>query len=51
MELERCLEIIAKHPTASTLPVWVMAGVPSVAYWIPTYARMGIDGVSIGSND
>jgi pyruvate, water dikinase len=50
-ELERCLEIIAKHPTASTLPVWVMAEVPSVAYWIPTYARMGIDGVSIGSND
>ena len=28
-----------------------MAEVPSVAYWIPTYARMGIDGVSIGSND
>jgi pyruvate,water dikinase len=25
--------------------------VPSVAYWIPTYARMGITGVSIGSND
>jgi pyruvate, water dikinase len=29
----------------------VMAEVPSVAYWIPTYARMGIEGVSIGSND
>ena len=28
-----------------------MAEVPSVAYWIPTYARMGIEGVSIGSND
>jgi pyruvate,water dikinase len=28
-----------------------MAEVPSVAYWIPTYARMGISGVSIGSND
>ena len=50
-ELERCLEIINAHPTASTLPVWVMAEVPSVAYWIPTYARMGIVGVSIGSND
>ncbi|MEO5745194.1 MAG: phosphoenolpyruvate synthase [Terracoccus sp.] len=50
-ELERCLEIVAAHPTASALPVWVMAEVPSVAYWIPTYARMGISGVSIGSND
>ena len=28
-----------------------MAEVPSVAYWIPTYAGMGIEGVSIGSND
>jgi len=33
------------------LPVWVMAEVPSVAYWIPEYASMGIEGVSIGSND
>ena len=36
---------------ARGLPVWVMAEVPSVAYWIPTYAEMGIEGVSIGSND
>jgi pyruvate,water dikinase len=28
-----------------------MAEVPSVAYWIPAYARLGIHGVSIGSND
>ena len=28
-----------------------MAEVPSVAYRIPEYAAMGIDGVSIGSND
>lgn len=50
-ELEACLDIVAAHPTASGIPVWVMAEVPSVAYWIPTYARMGIEGVSIGSND
>jgi len=50
-ELKRCLEIVAAHPTASSLPIWVMAEVPSVAYWIPTYAQMGIEGVSIGSND
>jgi pyruvate,water dikinase len=28
-----------------------MAEVPSVVYRIPEYAAMGIDGVSIGSND
>ncbi len=50
-ELERCLEIVESHPGARGLPIWVMAEVPSVAYWIPTYARMGIEGVSIGSND
>ena len=50
-ELERCLDIVREHPTALRLPVWVMAEVPSVAYWIPTYAKMGIEGVSIGSND
>jgi pyruvate,water dikinase len=50
-ELERCLSIVQAHPRASGLPVWVMAEVPSVAYWIPTYAEMGIEGVSIGSND
>jgi pyruvate, water dikinase len=50
-ELERCLNIVHAHPRAGGLPVWVMAEVPSVAYWIPTYAEMGIEGVSIGSND
>jgi len=50
-ELEQCLDIVEDHESARGLPVWVMAEVPSVAYWIPTYARMGIEGVSIGSND
>jgi pyruvate, water dikinase len=50
-ELERCLSLVQAHPQAASLPVWVMAEVPSVAYWIPTYAEMGIEGVSIGSND
>ena len=31
--------------------MWVMAEVPSVAFFIPQYAAMGIEGVSIGSND
>ncbi len=52
-ELEACLELIDKSPLASHrgLHRWVMAEVPSVAYWIPEYAKLGIDGVSIGSND
>ena len=50
-ELEACLEVVDTSPVADSLPVWVMAEVPSVAYWIPTYATMGIQGVSIGSND
>ncbi|WP_090480341.1 phosphoenolpyruvate synthase [Nakamurella panacisegetis] len=50
-ELRQCLDLISAHPTARALPIWVMAEVPSVAYWIPTYAEMGVEGVSIGSND
>lgn len=31
--------------------LWVMAEVPSVLYWLDEYARLGVSGVSIGSND
>lgn len=52
-ELERCLELIHQSPLGRQrdLHRWVMAEVPSAAFWIPEYARLGIDGVSIGSND
>jgi pyruvate,water dikinase len=52
-ELEACLELIERSPLGRQrgLHRWVMAEVPSVAYWIPEYAKLGIDGVSIGSND
>ena len=52
-ELVRCLERVDRSPLGRDrgLLRWVMAEVPSVAYWIPEYASMGIDGVSIGSND
>ncbi len=52
-ELERCLSLIADSQLGRQrgLLRWVMAEVPSVVYWLPYYARMGIDGVSIGSND
>ncbi|MEO8698333.1 MAG: putative PEP-binding protein, partial [Acidimicrobiales bacterium] len=52
-ELEACLELVDKSPLGRQrgLKRWVMAEVPSVVYNIATYASLGIDGVSIGSND
>jgi pyruvate,water dikinase len=52
-ELEACLERVEQSPLGRQrgLHRWVMAEVPSVAYWIPEYAKLGVDGVSIGSND
>jgi pyruvate,water dikinase len=52
-ELEACLEAIDAHPLGRDrgLHRWVMAEVPSIVHRIPEYAALGIDGVSIGSND
>jgi pyruvate,water dikinase len=52
-ELERCLDLVDGSGLGRQrgLHKWVMAEVPSVVYRIPEYAAMGIDGVSIGSND
>ncbi|NMO18677.1 phosphoenolpyruvate synthase [Pyxidicoccus fallax] len=52
-ELEACLEALDTSPLGRQrgLERWVMAEVPSVVYRIPEYARLGITGVSIGSND
>ena len=52
-ELEACLEVLDASPLGCQrgLHRWVMAEVPSVVYRIPEYAALGIDGVSIGSND
>ncbi|EFC79725.1 putative PEP-binding protein, partial [Parafrankia sp. EUN1f] len=52
-ELEACLKAVDASPLGEhrSMLRWVMAEVPSAAYWIPAYAGLGIDGVSIGSND
>jgi pyruvate,water dikinase len=52
-ELERCLELIDASPLGRQrgLLRWIMAEVPSVVHYLPEYAALGIDGVSIGSND
>jgi pyruvate,water dikinase len=52
-ELEECLSLVDASPLGRQrgLHRWVMAEVPSVVHWLPEYVGMGIDGVSIGSND
>ncbi|KUI32620.1 phosphoenolpyruvate synthase [Mycobacterium sp. GA-2829] len=52
-ELEECLTLVDASPLGRQrgLHRWVMAEVPSVVHWLPEYIGMGIDGVSIGSND
>ncbi len=52
-ELQACLDRIDEHRLGRdrSLLRWVMAEVPSIVYRIPDYAKMGIHGVSIGSND
>lgn len=52
-ELEACLALVDASELGKdrALLRWVMAEVPSVVYWLPHYARLGIHGVSIGSND
>jgi pyruvate, water dikinase len=52
-ELRACLDAVdaSRLGGQRDLLRWVMAEVPSVVYRIPEYAAMGIDGVSIGSND
>jgi pyruvate,water dikinase len=52
-ELEACLRLVDASPlgTDRGLQRWIMAEVPSVVFRIPQYAALGIDGVSIGSND
>lgn len=51
--LEACLALIDASELGQdrSLLRWIMAEVPSVVYWLPHYARLGIHGVSIGSND
>lgn len=52
-ELEQCLEFVdgSRLGAQRGLQRWVMAEVPSVVHWLPEYIAMGVDGVSIGSND
>ncbi len=52
-ELERCRELIAEAGLLGRrgFELWVMAEVPSVLFNLAEYARLGVAGISIGSND
>jgi pyruvate,water dikinase len=52
-ELRECRRLVDQSPLAGdrSLWFWVMAEVPSVTYWLPEYVRLGVTGISIGSND
>ena len=52
-ELSTCLTLVDESPvgTDSRMERWIMAEVPSVVFRLPDYAKAGITGVSIGSND
>jgi pyruvate,water dikinase len=52
-ELRACQRLIERSELGADdrLELWVMAEVPSVVYWLEEYVKLGIAGVSIGSND
>jgi pyruvate,water dikinase len=52
-ELKTCLDLVNRSPLAAhrTLQRWVMAEVPSVVWRLADYAALGVNAVSIGSND
>jgi pyruvate, water dikinase len=52
-ELERCRALIERSGLLDRhgFQLWIMAEVPSVLFNLERYARLGIAGISIGSND
>ena len=52
-ELKTCLDLVNRSPLAAHrgLQRWVMAEVPSVVWRLADYAALGVNAVSIGSND
>ncbi|HEX7122821.1 MAG TPA: phosphoenolpyruvate synthase [Gemmatimonadaceae bacterium] len=52
-EMRECKRLIDQSPLAHErdFELWVMAEVPSIVSWLEEYARLGVTGVSIGSND
>jgi len=53
IEVRACAELVERSGLRASrdFQLWIMAEVPSVVHWLPTYAKLGVQGVSIGSND
>jgi pyruvate, water dikinase len=54
-EMERVVQLIDDagliSDEAGSMELWVMAEVPSILFRLRDYARLGVTGISIGSND
>jgi pyruvate,water dikinase len=52
-ELRACKRLVDESGLTADprFGLWVMAEVPSVVSWLEEYVRLGVSGVSIGSND
>jgi pyruvate, water dikinase len=52
-ELRRCRELVAESGLLERpgFELWVMAEVPSVLFNLAEYAKLGVAGISVGSND
>lgn len=52
-ELRACARLVEESGLTADprFRLWVMAEVPSVVSWLEEYVRLGVAGVSIGSND
>jgi pyruvate,water dikinase len=52
-ELERCRALVAEAGLLDRpgFELWMMAEVPSVLFNLEQYAKLGIAGISVGSND
>lgn len=52
-ELRACKQLVDASGLTEDrgFQLWVMAEVPSVVSWLEEYVRLGVTGVSIGSND
>ena len=53
LEFRECKRLIDESGLTrdGKMQLWVMAEVPSVVTWLEEYAKLGVTGVSIGSND
>ncbi|AFZ43305.1 Pyruvate, water dikinase [Halothece sp. PCC 7418] len=50
-EVEFCKSLLTEIGVEKSCQLWIMAEVPSVVYLLPEYAKAGVEGIAIGTND